>query len=180
MKRISYITILCCALLFMFSAKTDAKTVSLGFNIGAVISAELSTVKLEIVDREKFPYPNKYNRQSLVVVTLKMYPRRSLSPLDYDLKINGATAKCLAAACNMEPFVCDLNGVPLHPENNDYVRMIFAFDGNKVKSPGKGKTLRATLLCNLKNRSKVTFNVTDIGNGNFTETTKIPAAGSLK
>ena len=178
MKNLRSTTFLIICTLLLLAFTVSAKSVSLGFNIGQVISAELSSVKLEVTDREKFPYPNQYRNQKMVILTLKMYPRRSISPLDYDLVINGATSKCLSAVCNMEQFVS--NPSVLYPENTDLIRMLFVFDGSRIKAPGKGKVVRATLRCNLKNRSNVTFNVTDLGNGNFTDTAKIPAAGSLK
>ena len=153
-----------------------AKTVELGVKTGHIVAAEFSTAPLEIGSLEQTPYPNNYKKKAYAIVVLKMHPRRSISPLDYSLTINRNTANCVAAACNMEPLVS--NPAVLYPENNDFVRLVFIFDGNRVK--GNGKTLAGTLTPHLKGRRPVAFNLTDLGSKPMSNFKTIPAAGLLK
>lgn len=154
----------------------SAKTVDMGFKVGWIVAAELTTAPVEIINREKSPYPNNYAQPSYAAVVVKMAPRRSLSSLDYSLTINGITANCIAAARNQDPFVSD--PTVLYPEQNDVVRLLFVFDGRRVK--GGSQPLSATLRSNLSGRSNVAIKVTCIQNKAFTNPANIPPAGLLQ
>lgn len=177
MKNLFFLTV--CLTLFIFSGtELYGKTASLGYRIGIVTAAEFSSVSTEIVDTEKFPYGAIPKNPRYAVVVIKMEPNRSISSLDYSLNISGISAKCIAAALNMDPFVC--SPATLYPEKNDSVRLLFVFDGSKVRGPAANKTLSARLSSNLSGRSSVSINVLGLGNAKFTDTAKIPATGLLK
>lgn len=159
---------------FAAAAVCSAETVKLGYNVGEIIAAETTTAAVEVFDREQSPYPHKFANPRYVVVVLKMHPRRSISSVDYSLSINGTVTPCIAAASNMEPFVC--NPAVLYPENKDLVRMLFILDGSQLAAGD----LNASLKANLASRQDVSFKITDLGQAKFTESSKIPAGGMLK
>ena len=177
MKKFFFLTA-CMALFFFAGNELYGKTVNLGYRIGIVTAAEISSVSTEIVDTEKYPFGAIPKKPRYAVVVVKMEPNRSISSLDYSLVINGVTAKCIAAALNMDPFVC--SPATLYPDKADSVRLLFVFDGSKVPGPAANKTVAARLSSNLRGRSSVSINVLGLGNGKFTDTAKIPAAGLLK
>ena len=165
-------------ILVMFSGMStaEAKTVGLGFQTGAIYAAEFTAYPLEIGALDSTPYPYAYKSPRYAVVVLKMHARRSISPLDYNLTINNVTANCIAAASNMEAFVS--NPAVLYPDDKDFVRMVFIFDGNRVK--GNGKTLNAVLRPNINGRKPVSFKITDLGKKPLSDVKKIPAGGMLQ
>ena len=176
MKFSSFFAFLMLMLIAFSGSSVMAKTASMGKYIGEVIAAETSTLPMEITELNKSPYKHNYQTPRYVLLVVKMHPRRSLSSVDYTLSINGVSANCIAAVCNMEPFVT--NPAVLFPGNDDLVRMLFIFDGSRVK--GNGKTLTATLKAVLNGRQSVQLNITDIGNAQFTDLKNIPADGILK
>ena len=177
MKNLFFL--IACMVLFFFSGQDlYAKTVNLGYRAGMVTAAEFSSVSTEIVDTDKYPYGTLPKNPRYAVVVVKLEANRSISSLDYSLVINGVTAKCIAAALNMDPFVC--SPATVYPAAADSVRLLFVFDGSKVPGPAAGKTVAAKLSSNLRSRSSVNINVSGLGNGKFTDTAKIPAAGLLK
>lgn len=158
--------------------EAEGKTASMGYKIGDVVAAEFTSAAVDIIGRESSPYPNNYAAPRYVQVVVKMHPRRSIGTVDYSLTINNVTANCIAMASNQEPFVS--SATVLSPEPKDAVKLIFVFDGKRVRGPGKNKVLRGVLRSNLRGRGNVSIAVTDLGNGAFTDTEKIPAAGLLK
>lgn len=160
-------------------AVTDlyAKTADLGFRIGKVVAAEITSAPTEVISQEQFPYPLPSKRLYAAVV-LKMEKNRSLSSLDYSLVINGATVPCIAIVCNMASFVCSPDVT--FPSEKDCARLLFVLDANRIKLPANGKTIRGTLKSNLRGRNSAALNIVSIGNKNFSDCTKIPADGALK
>ena len=154
-----------------------AKTADLGFRIGKVVAAEITSAVPDIIGRENLPYP-KPAQPVYAVVVVKMVKNRSLSSLDYSLSVNGVTSPCLAIVCNMASFVCSPDAT--YPSENDYARLLFVFDGRKVKLPPAGKTLKGTLKSNLRGRSNVALNISSLAKQAFSDCTKIPEAGALK
>ncbi len=154
-----------------------AKTADLGFRIGKVVAAEITTATPEIIGKESFPYPLPA-KPVYAVVVLKMVQNRSLSSLDYSLIVNGTTTPCIAIVCNMAAFVCSPDAT--YPSEKDYARLLFILDGNKVKLPAAGKTLKGTLKTNLRGRGNVALNITSQAKQPFSDCTKIPEAGALK
>ena len=175
MKKVIISTLMTVALMAAFSA--SAKSADLGFRIGKVLSAEISSVPPEIISLDRYPNALPAKRIYAVVV-LKMTPNRSLSALDYSLVINKTTSPCIAIVCNMASFVCDPEAT--YPSEKDYARLLFIIDANRVKLPAAGKTIKATLKTNIKNRNNVALNVLSKGNAAFSDCTKLPADGALK
>ena len=174
--KIFLLTISLAATLFTAS-QLWAKTADLGFRIGKAVAAEISTLPVEIIGKEQFPYPVPA-KAAYAVAVLKLTQNRSLSSLDYSLVVNGQTVPCIAIVCNMAAFVC--NPETTYPSEKDYARLLFLIDTAKVRLPAAGKTIRCTLKSNLRGRSSVTLNFVNLGNKPFTDCTKIPAAGILK
>ena len=161
--------------LFFFAAALSAGTASLGSRVGQIIAAEYSSSPVEIGDRKSSLVPDRLPEERYIVLTLKMTPRRALSLVDYNLKINGVTIPCVASARNTGFFVADPEALFL--TENDVARLLFVVDGTAVK-PVNG-VLRAVLQPALRGRSSVSFTISDIGDRKFTEPAKIPAAGLL-
>ena len=177
MKNLFFL-IACLGLFFFSGNDLYGKTASLGYRTGMIVAAEFSSVSTEIVDTEKYPYGALPKNPRYAVVVVKLEANRSISSLDYSLVINGTTARCIAAALNMDPFVC--SPATVYPAASDSVRLLFVFDGNRVPGPAANKTVAAKFSSNLRSHSSLNINVTGLGNGKFTDTAKIPVAGLLK
>ena len=91
MNKSFFIRLTQLVILIMTVGTLSAKTADMGFKIGHIAAAELTTDQVEIINREKSPYPNNYARPCYVAVVVKMAPRRSLSSLDYSLTLNNIT-----------------------------------------------------------------------------------------
>ena len=178
MKQHFFTAFLLGAVIFMVTGPLEAKTLNMGFLTGNVVAGELTSARQEIITPEIFPYNCNYSKPLYVLVSLKMHSRRSVSVFDYQMVINRVSAPCVAAMLNDGTFIFSTS--PVYPEDKDIVRLLFIFDGNRVKAPGDGKILRGTLVSQLSGRSSLTLNLTDIGNKQFTAADKIPAAGLLK
>ena len=178
MGKIFSITAATLAFMLISADRLQAKTVEMGYKTGQIIAAEMTSASMDITGREQSPCPNNFKNPRYVQVMLKMHPRRSISVVDYSLVINNVTAGCIAMASNQEPFVSA--PTVLSPDPRDVVKMLFVFDGARVKGPGANKTLRAVLKSNIRARGSLTINVTDLGSGKFTDPGKVPAAGLLK
>ena len=165
------------AAIILNSEALYAKTADLGFRIGKVVAAEITTAAPEIIDKKNFPYPLPA-KPVYAIVVLKMVQNRSLSSLDYSLVVNGTTTPCLAIVCNMAAFVCTPEAT--YPSEKDYARLLFVLDGKRIKMPPAGKTLKGVLKSNLRDRGNVTINITSLNNRAFSDCTKTPAAGALK
>lgn len=177
MKNVFFGGLLFATLLFA-GTELCAKTVNMGYKVGFVTAAEISSVPTEIINRENSPYNFKFAKPIFAVVVLKMEPSRSINPVDYSLVLGRTTVNCIAAALDMAPFVA--SPVTLSPGSSNYVRLLFVFNGAQTKVPALNKTMRVTLKSNIPGRSSLTFNITGLGNGKFTDVTKIPAAGLIK
>ena len=177
MRTGKILTILGFAAMLFTAVDLTAKTADLGFRIGKVAAAEISSYPVEIIDENKYPYPLPANR-IYAVPALKMTSHRSLSSLDYSLILNGKTYPCVAVVCNMASFVC--TPVTTFPSGNDVARLLFVIDSRQVKLPAAGKTIRGTLKSNIRGRSNVALNFLSIGNKPFSDCTKIPESGALK
>ena len=101
--------------------------------------------------------------------------RRTISIVDYNLRVNGATVPCMAAARDNQIWLAAPDPVLL--ADNSVGRLLFVVDGSKIR-PAGGK-LSATLQPVLRGRRAVSFTIRDIGDQKFTEPGKIPAAGLL-
>lgn len=167
---------ICCSAVMMLAAALHAKTISMGFQIGDIVAAEMSKCDLRIIDRENSPYPNAYRNPVYVVVVLKLLPMRSINSEDYSLRIGNITAKCMGTTTNNGNFISSSQSI--FANGNDYQRMVFIFDGNRLRSNGKPQS--AILVSHLSGRGSVRFNVTDIGKKTFCDTQKIPKNGLLK
>ncbi len=178
MKKIFSITVAALAFMLISADRLQAKTLEMGYKTGQIIAAEMTSAAVDITGREQSPYPNNFKSPRYVQIMLKMHPRRSIGVVDYALVINNVTANCIAIASNQEPFVSA--PTVLSPDPRDVVKMLFVFDGARVKGPGANKTLRAVLKSNIRARGSLTLNITDLGSGKFTEHNKVPAAGLLK
>ena len=165
-----------CAAVLLTAFSVHAKTVSLGFQIGNVVAAEMSQFPVRIIDREHSPYPNAFRSYVYAVIVLKMEPARTLNAEDYALKIGNLTANCLAITSNNGNFVSSSQS--LYSNDNDHLRMVFVFDGSKLR--GNGKVMSATLVSRISGRSNVNFLITDLGKKPFCDVKKIPQAGLLK
>lgn len=178
MKQRFFPAFLLGAVIFMITGQLCAKTLSMGYLTGDVVAGELTSARYEIITPEKFPYNCNFSKPLYVLVSLKMHSRRSISVFDYKMVINRISAPCVAAMTNDGTFIFSTS--PVYPEDKDIVRLLFVFDGNRVKAPGEGKILRGSLVSQLSGRSSLTLNLTDIGSKQFTPAEKIPAAGLLK
>ncbi len=176
MKISRWIKVLSCAAVFMFAMSAMAKKVEMGFQIGEVVMAETSTAATKILDWENSPYNNNFKNPRYAVVTVKLLPMRTLNIVDYTLTLGGVTVPCAAITSNMGIFLATSRNMQFIAK--DYGRMIFVFDGSKVR--GNGKLMPARLNSNLPGIRPISFNVTDLGNKPFTDVKKIPADGLLK
>ena len=176
MKSAFWTRLACCAVAVFMGKELSAKTLELGFQTGEVMAAEITTAPQEIINLEGSPYKYNFAKKIYVQVVLKMFPGRSISPLDYTLTINGMTANCLAAVCDNETFVC--NPSERYPEKDSRVRMLFVYDADKVFP--ENKMVRATLKSKLRNRRSIQLQVTDMGGKKFTPVKDIPADGMFK
>ena len=167
-----------CAALLALAFAAPAKSVELGFHIGKVVAAEITAMPQEIINIESYPYPYKFKKTLYAVVTLKMVPNRSLSPLDYTLSIGSASGICVSVVNNMDSFIC--SPTVMYPASKDYARMLFLFDAANVKLPAVGKTVTAALRTRLKGRGNVSFAMVNLGVKPFSDCKTIPANGALK
>ena len=165
-----------CAAALLAAFSVHAKTVNMGFQIGDVVAAEMSQFPVRIIDREHSPYPNEFRSCVYAVVVVKLLPLRSLNSEDYALKIGNVTANCMAICSNNGNFVSSSQN--LYSNDNDYLRMVFVFDGSKVR--GNGKVMPAMLVSKLSGRSSLKLNITDLGKQAFSDVKKIPKTGLLK
>ena len=165
-----------CAAALLAAFSVNAKTVSMGFQVGDVVAAEMSQCPVRIIDREQSPYPNEFRSSVYAIVVLKMLPARTLNSEDYSLKIGNITANCMAICSNNGNFVSSSQSI--YSNDNDYLRMVFVFDGSKLR--GNGKVMPAMLVAKLSGRSNLKFNITDLGKKPFCDVKKIPQAGLLK
>lgn len=173
MKHFTFMLMLLCAV--PGAVSLSAGTANLGDRVGRIVAAEYSSTPVEIGDRASSAVPERLPEEHYILITLKMTPRRSVSLVDYTLRINGVTVPCFAVTRNGGLFVPSPEAVSLF--ENDTARLLFIVDGTRIK-PVNG-TLRAVLQPVLRGRAPVTFTITDIGDRKFTEPARIPAAGLL-
>ena len=176
MKNLFFL-IACLGLFFFCGNDLYGKTASLGYRTGMIVAAEFSSVSTEIVDTEKYPYGALPQNPRYAVVVVKLEANRSISSLDYSLVINGTTARCIAAALNMDPFVC--SPATVYPAASDSVRLLFVFDGNRVTTGSGSQKTRAVLKSALRNRRSVSFELKNLGSRKFTPVKDIPAGGTF-
>ena len=182
MKINDFIKFFCSAVvLFSLTSSAEAKTVSLGFNMGDVVAAEFTSALLDsnIVGKEESPVFPAYRNMRYVAVVLKMQNGRTVNQFDYSLTINGIKAECVAIARGMNSFDCTPHNEPA--DGKCYIRMLYVFDGARVR-PGAtvAGTLTLRYAATADRLRAVRFNITNIGNKEFTHVDKIPAAGLLK
>lgn len=162
-------------LLLAAALPLGAKTVSLGDRVGEVINAEYSAAPQEITGRSSSKLPNPLPKERFIVITVRMPAGRSMSIVDYNLRVNGATVPCMAAARDTQMWLAAPD--PVLVTENSVARLLFVVDGSKIR-PANGK-LSATLQPALRGRRAATFVIRDIGDKKFTEPAQIPAAGLL-
>ncbi|MBE6369053.1 MAG: hypothetical protein E7056_02700 [Lentisphaerae bacterium] len=177
MRSTFLIRLACCAAAVLLGKELSAKTLELGFQTGEVLAAEITGAAQEIINLEGSPYKCSFDKKIYVQVVIKMFPGRSISPLDYTLNINGNTANCLAAVCDDEVFVC--NPSERYPEKDSLVRLLFVFDGNRVTTGSGSQKTRAVLKSALRNRRAVSFELKNLGSRKFTPVKDIPAGGTF-
>lgn len=162
-------------LLLAAALPLGAKTVSLGDRVGEVVNAEYSAAPQEITGRSSSKIPAPLPKERFIVITVKMPAGRSMSLVDYNLRVNGATVPCMAAARDTQMWLAAPD--PILVTGNSVARLLFVVDGSKVR-PADGK-LTATLQPALRGRRAATFTIRDIGDRKFTEPGQIPEAGLL-
>ena len=180
MKIYGFMKFFCSAVvLFSLTSSANAKTVSLGFNMGDVVAAEFTSAAQELPGKENSPIIPAYRNMRYAVVVLKMQNGRTVNQFDYSLTINGVKAACVAVSSNMASFICEPHNALA--DGKGYIRMLYIFDGARVRP---GATVAGTLTLNYAATAdrlrSVRFNITNIGSKEFTNVNQIPAAGLLK
>ena len=162
-------------LLLAAALPLGAKTVSLGDRVGEVINAEYSAAPQEITGRSSSKIPTPLPKERFIVITVRMPAGRSMSIVDYNLRVNGATVPCMAAARDTQMWLAAPD--PILVTENSVARLLFVVDGSKIR-PANGK-LSATLQPALRGRRAAAFVIRDIGDKKFTEPGQIPKTGLL-
>ena len=176
---------ICAFILTAGSSRIMAKTVSLGFQVGDIVAAECTSAPIAVWAKEQFPYPCNFSSPRYVAIVLKMYPARTINPVDYTPKINNQTYNCIAIKSGIEQdtsFTCGsstLSAPQLGNAQQHMFILLYIADGKKIPS---GSSIPAVFECKLANRQprQIRFNISNIGNKNFTPARNIPAAGLLK
>ena len=167
-------TILCALAVLLLSASSFSGERTARFRAGNIISAEISSVKPEVLDESSFePYKDmKGNAWAEVIVRLDK--GRSIGVADYVLVYNGTEYKCLAIAEDDKIYSVRDN---VFEKTNIFGAYRLLFPIQSAAADKSELDLRFKLLASPLPDVPLKFR--NMGSSTFTESSKVPQEGSL-
>ncbi len=169
---------LCLCMFGVAAAMLPLRAETVAFRGGDLFAAELSTVKPDVIQENKYAFTENFDNKIYAALVLKVASGRALSIYDYSIQAFGTVYPCVAIRTGNGKFNA-ADWEIRNPSGSTFYTLLFVLDARQV---GLKQVEQLELRSNFPppERELQTIALKNLGNHPFTAPGSIPATGIMQ